>query len=362
MEPPQLSGWSFSPSGVGHPGPPSRAGGPVGLLATSAISACFNARQRAGIAPAGNRSGGACRGRSASSEDPLHMGACAGRPRRGHRHRPGGGRERCAGSVHGPVGREGERSPEHRLRAHRRPRLEPAQVHAERAATAQRRARRSATTSSPTRSAAPRARRSSPVASRTTPACSRTRRRTAASACSTTAARRATRSRPRISDRRRRLPDRDDGQVPERLPSRPASYVPPGWSDWDVAGNGYSEFNYNLNENGNARRLREHGRADYLTDVLAGQGRRLHRPRRRGGEPFLLEIATFAPHCAVHARAAGRERLPGPEGAARRRRSTRRTSTRRRWLGRRPPLTPGRSPKIDAHFRKRAQAVRRWTT
>ncbi len=27
-------------------------------------------------------------------------------------------------------------------------------------------------------------------------------------------------------------------------------YVPPGWNEWDVAGNGYPEFNYNLNENG----------------------------------------------------------------------------------------------------------------
>src|ERR1700686_1304489 len=33
---------------------------------------------------------------------------------------------------------------------------------------------------------------------------------------------------------------------------QPASPQPPGWSEWDVAGNGYSEFGYRLNENGQA--------------------------------------------------------------------------------------------------------------
>jgi N-acetylglucosamine-6-sulfatase len=47
-------------------------------------------------------------------------------------------------------------------------------------------------------------------------------------------------------------------------------YVPPGWSEWDVAGNGYPEFNYDLNENG---RVVHYGGnpSDYLTDVLAGK-------------------------------------------------------------------------------------------
>src|SRR2546429_637954 len=48
-------------------------------------------------------------------------------------------------------------------------------------------------------------------------------------------------------------------------------YVPPGWTEWDVAGNGYPEFNYDLNEN---HRIVHYGSApqDYLTDVLAGKG------------------------------------------------------------------------------------------
>ena len=48
-------------------------------------------------------------------------------------------------------------------------------------------------------------------------------------------------------------------------------YVPPGWSEWDVAGNGYPEFNYNLNENGKLVALR--GAARRLPHRrLAGKG------------------------------------------------------------------------------------------
>ena len=72
-------------------------------------------------------------------------------------------------------------------------------------------------------------------------------------------------------------------------------HVPPGWTTWDVAGNGYGEFNYNLNENGT---LVHYGAppADYLTDVARGQGPGVHRPAGEREQPFVLEIATFAPH------------------------------------------------------------------
>ena len=41
-----------------------------------------------------------------------------------------------------------------------------------------------------------------------------------------------------------------NGYTPQkRVGGRPL-YVPPGWNEWDVAGNGYAEFDYNLNENG----------------------------------------------------------------------------------------------------------------
>lgn len=65
----------------------------------------------------------------------------------------------------------------------------------------------------------------------------------------------------------------------------------PGWTEWDVAGNGYPEFDYTLNQNGT---LKSYGGApnDYLVDVQSG----LAQAFVAGGAPFVLEVATFAPH------------------------------------------------------------------
>lgn len=75
----------------------------------------------------------------------------------------------------------------------------------------------------------------------------------------------------------------------------PATYVPPGWNEWDVAGWGYPEFDYTLNENGTLHAFGSYP-GDYLTDVLAkkGVGFIAHAARRH--RPFFLELATFAPH------------------------------------------------------------------
>jgi arylsulfatase A-like enzyme len=69
----------------------------------------------------------------------------------------------------------------------------------------------------------------------------------------------------------------------------------PGWNVWDVAGDGYPEFNYNLNENG---KIVPFGSAprDYLTDVLAEKATSFIHTSRELGKPFALEVATFAPH------------------------------------------------------------------
>src|SRR5690349_2150781 len=74
-----------------------------------------------------------------------------------------------------------------------------------------------------------------------------------------------------------------NGYQPGPPGSRP--YVPPGWDEWDVAGNGYPEFDYNLAEN---RTVVPHGHqsADYLTDVLASKGAAFIRGAARAGTPF----------------------------------------------------------------------------
>ena len=78
------------------------------------------------------------------------------------------------------------------------------------------------------------------------------------------------------------------------------TYVPPGWSDWHVAGNAYSEFNYALNENGTVVRYGgpppAGSAANYLTDVLAARAKTFIDRAATAAKPFLLEVATFAPH------------------------------------------------------------------
>src|SRR5690242_9320735 len=75
------------------------------------------------------------------------------------------------------------------------------------------------------------------------------------------------------------------GQQRGSVPGLPYTYVPPGWSEWDVAGWGYPEFNYSLNEDGT---LQQYGSQpkDYLTDVLARKGIDFINSSAATGQPF----------------------------------------------------------------------------
>jgi arylsulfatase A-like enzyme len=131
--------------------------------------------------------------------------------------------------------------------------------------------------------------------------------------------------------------------------------VAPGWTDWAATAEGYEELNYNLNVNG----LPLHFGAspgDYLTDVIADRGARFVDTSARRGNPFFLELATFAPH---------RPSVPAPRdanlfGHARAPRSpafNRQLMAPPVWLGRRPPLAPATIDRIDHDFRERARSV-----
>ncbi|HME69891.1 MAG TPA: sulfatase-like hydrolase/transferase [Myxococcota bacterium] len=74
----------------------------------------------------------------------------------------------------------------------------------------------------------------------------------------------------------------------------PVKHAPaPGWKSWAVAGNGYPEFHYNLNESGRIVKFGDEP-ADYLTDVLSALAVRFI--EQAAGTPFFIEVATFAPH------------------------------------------------------------------
>jgi N-acetylglucosamine-6-sulfatase len=137
---------------------------------------------------------------------------------------------------------------------------------------------------------------------------------------------------------------------------QPADPVPPGWSEWDVAGNGYPEFNYSLNENG---RVVSYGHQpdDYLTDVLSRKGQDFIGRSAKAGRPFMLELATFAPHGPFTPAPRDANKFPGlkaPRGPAFNEADM---SDKPAWIKDHPKLTKKQLNTIDTSFRKRAQAV-----
>src|SRR5205814_7881854 len=146
-----------------------------------------------------------------------------------------------------------------------------------------------------------------------------------------------------------------NGYQPAATEGGTRPYVPPGWTEWDVAGNGYPEFNYDLNEN---HRIVHHGSApqDYLTDGLAGKGVKFIAASAAAQKPFLLEIATFAPHAPYTPAPRDANSFPGltaPRGPA----FDTLPSNAPPWLAGRAPLTAAEKSAIDTAFRKRVQAV-----
>ncbi len=146
-----------------------------------------------------------------------------------------------------------------------------------------------------------------------------------------------------------------NGYTPEGLVDGKPLYIPPGWDEWDVAGNGYPEFNYNLNEDG---KVVHYGSTpqDYLTDVIAGKGVDFINQSVRAHKPFILELATFAPHAPYTPAPRDANKFPGLK-APRTPAFDFQNVAAPRWLSHHAPLTPAQVANIDTSFRKRAQAV-----
>jgi N-acetylglucosamine-6-sulfatase len=139
-----------------------------------------------------------------------------------------------------------------------------------------------------------------------------------------------------------------NGYLP--MAHRPA----PGWNTWGVGGHAYSEFSYGLNRDGRVVRYGDKP-ADYLTDVLSNLA--VDFIKRARGTPFLIEIATFAPHAPYTPAPRDADAFPGlraprspafnapPDGDA------------PAWLQELPALSRGDMGLINRNFRKRAQSV-----
>lgn len=133
-------------------------------------------------------------------------------------------------------------------------------------------------------------------------------------------------------------------------------YIPPGWSDWVVTGNGYPGFGYRLTRD---VRLVRHGfrPRDYLTNVLAREGLRFVGESAAEGVPFMLNVWTFAPHAPATPAPRDRNRfatLTAPRGASF---DEADMLDKPAWLRDHPPLSDAQVARIDQTFRQRVRAV-----
>ena len=146
-----------------------------------------------------------------------------------------------------------------------------------------------------------------------------------------------------------------NGYTPKGLVDGKHRYIPPGWNTWAVAGNGYPEFNYTLNVDG---KLVHYGvrPQDYLTDVISRRGRAFITSAVKAKQPFMLELATFAPHGPFTPATRDAHKFPGlkaPRGGAF---DKAQHVGQPAWLSSKP-LTAAEIKLIDADYRLRAQAV-----
>jgi arylsulfatase A-like enzyme len=135
----------------------------------------------------------------------------------------------------------------------------------------------------------------------------------------------------------------------------PSNPVPPGWNEWDVAGNGYPEFDYRLNEDGTVHSY-GHAAGDYLTDVLSTKAQQFIESAADGGHPFAVEVATFSPHAPYTPAVEDKGTFPNlraPRGPTFGRTPTGALP----WLATLPPLTPADEEVIDKSFRSRVESV-----
>jgi arylsulfatase A-like enzyme len=126
----------------------------------------------------------------------------------------------------------------------------------------------------------------------------------------------------------------------------------PGWLEWDVADNGYPEFNYTLNRNGVPT---PYGALpdEYLVDVMSQIAQNFIEKVAPG--PFVIETATFAPHAPY---------TPAPRYLNTYHEVVPRTPAWNTanmnppmWLDERQPLSVAALANMDAAFNLRVEAV-----
>ncbi|MEU6814588.1 sulfatase-like hydrolase/transferase [Streptomyces sp. NPDC046860] len=146
-----------------------------------------------------------------------------------------------------------------------------------------------------------------------------------------------------------------NGYLPADRHGTGKPYVPPGWDEWDVAGNGYPEFGYSLNENGKVVPY-GHEPEDYLTDVVSKKATSFIDSSAAAGKPFVLELATFAPHGPATPAPRDAGAFPGLK-APRTPAYDKPSDPAPAWQRGLKPLSGDEQRTIDQKFAKRARSV-----
>ena len=128
-----------------------------------------------------------------------------------------------------------------------------------------------------------------------------------------------------------------------------------GWSEWDVAGQAYKEFDYDLNQNGKVVHYANRP-ADYLTDVVSAQAVNFIK-QQTPAAPFMIEVATFAPHSPYTPAPRDANALAGLRAPRSPAFNAAPDANTPKWLNRLQPLSTADIASIDADYRKRAQSV-----
>ncbi|MBO2454346.1 sulfatase [Actinomadura barringtoniae] len=147
-----------------------------------------------------------------------------------------------------------------------------------------------------------------------------------------------------------------NGYEPNQRQGATRTYVPPGWTEWQVTGLGYGMYNYDLNGNGT---ITHHGRkpGDYLNTVVSDKSVDFVNRSAAAGQPFMLEVSTFSPHSPAVAapedsHSFGNLKAPRTPGF-----NEPDISDKPGWLRKYPRLRPRQIKAIDEAYRQRVRAV-----
>lgn len=132
-------------------------------------------------------------------------------------------------------------------------------------------------------------------------------------------------------------------------------YVPPGWSEWDVAGDGFREVDYTMNHNGTLTQY-GHSPQDVLTDVMRARAHTFITKSSAAKQPFFLELSTFAPHFPYTVLDRYANSFPGVT-APRPPSFNARGQGEPKWLAVQPSLTAADIATLDVKYRRRVQSA-----